>query len=279
MTFSAIETSRDDGRPIELYQISYTSNQWFYTSADRVITYLGVDYEPVPIMRGNIQPVADVSKATLSITMSPDLPVANLYRVSPPSEPVIVTVLNAHYLDGNFTTVWKGRITSIELKSTGTTEEAELTVDNIFTSLRRTGPKRRCQLQCPFALYGDDCGIARDTWKEDTVLSGMSGLTLTVNSTIGKPDNWYAGGWVTWTNNVNNNTERRAVRSSNGTAGTISLGAIPLGLAITQSIRLYPGCDHTLEGVNGCFPKFNNAARFGGTPYMPPKNPFSSTIY
>jgi hypothetical protein len=40
-------------------------------------------------------------------------------------------------------------------------------------------------------------------------------------------------------------------------------------------VTLYPGCDHTL-GAAGCA-KFANTDNFGGTPFIPNKNPFGGT--
>lgn len=277
MTYSAAETSRDDGKPIELYQFAYTGNNWYYTSADRDITYNSNVYVCAPITRSNLQPGNDPTKANLTITMPGNSPVGAIFRIQPPSEPVILTVFGEHYLDGSVTTLWKGRITNAEWKDGSI---VSLTCESVFASLQRAGLRRRYQLGCPFALYGEDCGLNKDTFKEVLTVSNISGLALTFNSTIGKPVQWYAGGYMTWTNNVSGNIERRMIRASDTVTGRMDLSAIPVGLQVGQSVAAYPGCDHTLEGANGCAAKFNNFKRYGGTPYIPSKNPFSgSSIY
>lgn len=276
MTYQIIETSRDDGSPVELYQISYTENEFFYTSGDTEITYNSRQYKPAPISRSDINPGSDINQATLNITVVSNSPIGEIFRVSPPSESVILTIFATHANDGEFTVIWKGRITGAEWKTDG---ELQLTSDSIFSSLRNVGLRRRCQAQCAFALYGADCGVDRDAFREDTTLTAVSGISLSIASAIGKPDNWYAGGYVTWLNNTKGNTEKRMIRSSVGSTGVLVLASIPTGLSATQAIKLYPGCSHTLEGVNGCAVKFNNHKRYGGMPYMPIKNPYGSSIY
>ena len=66
--------------------------------------------------------------------------------------------------------------------------------------------------------------------------------------------------------------DRRAIRSQTGAVVAV---AFPLpGLAATDTVNLYPGCDHTLAT---CESKFSNRLNYGGMPYFPDKNPFSGT--
>jgi uncharacterized phage protein (TIGR02218 family) len=274
MSYPVIEISRDDARPIELYHFAYTLNNWYYTSADRAITYNSNVYAPAPISSSSRQSTSDPTKANLTITMAGDSPIGDIFRVQPPSEPVIVTIFGEHYLDGSIAVLWKGRVTGSEWMDGSL---LKLTVESIFSSLQRPGLRRRYQYGCPFALYGEDCGVPRDDWKEEYVVTSISGPTLIIGSTIGKPAQWYAGGYATWINDTKGNTERRMIRSSDTVTGAIDLSAMSTGLHVGQPITLYPGCDHTLEGANGCAPKFNNFRRYGGTPYIPTKNPFNGT--
>jgi hypothetical protein len=277
MSYELIEVSRDDSRPIELYQISYTSNIYRWTSSDVEISYLGEVFSPVAIKRGEIEPTAEVSKANLSITVSEDSPLGEIFRISPPSEPVIITIFQEHYEDNDFKVVWKGRISNSEWKSGGV---IELSSESNFASLQRVGPRRRCQAQCSFVLYDPaTCGVDRENFREDTTVLTISGLDITTPEAAGKIDSWYAGGFVTWVNNVHGNTERRMVRASESGTGKLTLSALPVGLAVSQELTMYAGCSHTQTGPNGCIPKFFNGNRYGGMPYQPTKKPFSSTIY
>lgn len=271
MSFDSIDQSVDAGRPIELCQISYTGNLWFYTSADREIEFDGRTFKPVPMKTPERELSSDSNKSSGTFTFARDVEVAEIFRIQPPSEPVTVTVWSQHYLDDGFVVSWKGRIVNAEWKGA----YVELTSDTIFTSMKRMGLRRRYSSNCPHALYGAGCGVSRDAFKEVSTVSGMSGLSISVFSAVGKPDNFYAGGYVTWENNLNGNVEKRMVRSSVGATGVLTLASLPVALAGLQSVTLYPGCDHTL-GPGGC-PKFANERRYGGCPYIPKKNPFGGT--
>lgn len=269
MSYELIETSVDSARPIELYEFSYSGNHWRYTSADRNITYLANTYKAIPCSRGDLEPTSDAGKSSLIISLSRDAEIGEIFRVQPPSEVVSVTLLGEHFLDNDFLAFWKGRVINAEWKGS----VLELVTENVFSSMRRPGLRRRYQEQCPYALYGSKCAVNRDLWKENHVLISMSGLQLQFNSIVGKPDNYFAGGYLTWVNELNQNVEKRMIRSSSGT--TVTISAIPLGLSQAQVATLYPGCDHTL-GAGGCA-RFSNTDNFGGTPYIPRKNPFGGT--
>lgn len=273
MTFSAQELGVDTGRPVELYQFNYTGNFWYYTSADTSITLNGNVYKPLAMARGEIPSTVNTDQAGITITLPRDASFVDIFRVSPPSEPVIFTIYGQHYLDSDYAVLAKGRVINCEWVGSS---EVNLVCESIFSSLQRNGLRRRVTAQCVFQLYGEDCGILASTWKVETTLTSLSGLTMSVNSESGKPVSWYAGGKVTWINAVSGNTERRMIRSSTA-LGVMVLSSIPIGLAGGQSITLFPGCSHTLDDANGCVLKFNNAPRYGGTPYMPTKKPFSGS--
>lgn len=276
MTYSALELSTESGRPVELYQFNYTGNFWYYTSADTALTLNGTTYKSMPMIRTEVPSNVNTNDSGIKINLPRDAAFVDIFRVSPPSEPVIFTVYSQHYLDSEFQVIAKGRVLNCEWLGDS---EVQLVCESIFTSLQRNGLRRRVTAQCVFNLYGDDCGVLASTWKVETVLTSFSGLNLTVNSESGKPVNWYAGGKVTWLNAIGGNLERRMIRSSTN-LGVMTLSSIPIGLVAGQAITVYPGCSHTLEDANGCVPKFNNAARYGGTPFMPTKKPFSgSSLY
>jgi len=270
MSYDLIETSRDSGRPIELYEVGYAGNTWRYTSSDRDIVYLASTFKAVPCGRGDIQPTAETDKCSLDFTFPRDAEIGEVFRVQPPSEVVTMTLFGQQYGDDEFVTLWKGRIINAEWSG----PYVKLTGESVFSSLRRAGLRRRYQLQCPHALFSAPCGVNRDAWKEVHANQSVSGLTLQVNGAAGKPTNYFSGGYVTWVNETNGNTEKRMIRTSSST-GEIVLSSSPLGLSGGQLVTLYPGCDHTL-GVAGC-PKFSNVANFGGMPFIPTKNPFGGT--
>lgn len=274
MTIEIIATSVDDARPVELYEFSYSGETWYYTSADTDIVFGGHTFIADPMVRAAIQEASDPTKASIDITVAGNSPVAELFRILPPSEKVSVTLYETNYMDEtSFIVGFKGRILNCEWKSSA---EAQFTTESIFSSAQRQGVRRRIQLGCPLVLYGDECGVNQSDWEEVSTAASIAGLTLLIPAAMGKIDNYYAGGKITWVNNVKGNIEKRHISKSSST-GTLIIATQAIGLVTSQEVKIYAGCSHALEDVNGCSPKFNNHIRYGGDPYIPPKGPFGGT--
>jgi hypothetical protein len=105
-----------------------------------------------------------------------------------------------------------------------------------------------------------------------TNVTSIIGATLTLSGIGAYPINYFAGGMIQWTNPLVVAEERRLIRSS--FSGSIVLVSTPVGLVSGDTVKLYPGCDHSI-GENGC-ERFNNTDNFGGFPHTPMKNPFGS---
>jgi len=94
---------------------------------------------------------------------------------------------------------------------------------------------------------------------------------VTVNAAAAQPFGWYAGGYLEY-DVVTGISERRFI--TDHTSGALTLTTVPAGLVVGATVRVYPGCDHTLAT---CASKFGNAANYGGFPFMPTKNPFDGS--
>ncbi len=264
MPYDAHETGH--GRPVELYEFARAHLRWRYTSADRVISYSGVDYQPAAIERGPIEAARELARSRLTITLARDNPVADMYRIAPPSDVVTAILRQLHHGDGEAVVLWTGRIVGVDWQGA----RARLTLEPIYTSIRRMGLRRRYQRACPHVLYGVGCDLSRETWRLDTTVSSVSGITVQAAGVAAQGDGYYAGGMLEWTD-ASGVYERRHIAAHTGPS--LELDAQPVGLAVGMAIRVYPGCDHTLATCNA---KFNNAANYGGMPYIPQKNPFGS---
>lgn len=274
MTYSDFETSVDGARPVELYRIDYSGNHWYYTSADTPITFQGVTYMPVACSSDTVDLSSDPTKAAISATFPRDIPFADLFRVQPPSEVVVLTVFALNYNDPsgdtNFVTKWIGRIINVSWEG----QYTKLTTESALGSMQRVGLRRRYSASCPYALYSAACGVQRSLYRQDSTISSLNGLQIIVPAAAGTPDGRYGGGYITWINNVNGNTEKRMIRDSVGSSGTLMLASLPVGLALGQAVSIYRGCKHII-GAGGCT-DFNNTDNYGGMPYIPRKNPFGN---
>lgn len=279
MAYELIATSLDSARPVELYHFHYSGGDWYQTSSAEIITRLAINYTPTTISSSDRKPSMDPTQSSITITAAANNPVCELFRIVPPSEPVIVTIFEGNLGDPDeeWIVAWKGRVLGVEWLSAS---EVKFTSESAYSSALRQGVRRPMQPNCPFVLYGPQCGVARSTFEEETLCLGVSGVSIVAQAAAGKIDNYYAGGMVTWANNPNGNIEKRFIRESTGGAGALLLNARPVGLTPGMELKIYAGCSHALEDVNGCVLKFDNGPRYGGVPYMPVKNPFDgTTIY
>lgn len=270
MTYSTAESSYQGGAPVELYTFACGASRYYYTSADEDQLVDLVTYRAAPIVRGDIEQTSEVAKLSLRLTVARDFPVADLYRVSPPSEVVTLSLSRLHRGDGDKAVVWMGRVLNAEWAG----HQATLVCESVYTSIKRTGLRRQYQRSCPHVLYSVPCGVAAASYREDVPVYAVSGTTIECLAFAAKPAGYYSGGFIEYQTPAGL-TERRAIRDHTGQAITVT-HQIP-GLAPGATITAYPGCDHTTAT---CQVKFANILNYGGAPYIPQKNPFGgSSLY
>lgn len=274
--YHGYETSAESGTPVELYDIAFTGGVWTFTTDTEDVTFDGKVYKSVPIKRGEIEDTGDTTKANLEIRTGRNTSLGDVFKVTPPSEPVTVTIRQYHaelgFIAPDLMTVvvWKGRITNVAWEN----DEIVLIGESIFSSLMRIGVTRKFSRSCSHALYGKNCGVRKEEFSVTEVARSVVGTVITFKS--GKPDNWFAGGYVQYKNSETGVLERRHVIESTGS--TITLSIPPLGLVSGKTeVTAFAGCDHA---HTTCKTKFNNIINYGGQPFIPIQNPFQySNIY
>lgn len=269
MSFASKESSRAEGNPITLYYFRYGSaigSYYAFTDAEQIVTVAGVDYEPVPIQRGNVAASGSLDKANLEVRLARDNPVADLFRVYPPSQVVTLVIKQGHYDDGagEFLAVWTGRVLGCAWEDS----EVILTGEPVSTSLRRAGLRRHYQFSCPHALYGPKCNANQNDVTQDAVVAAIEGVNVTLAGgwngalAVGK----YIGGLFSWTNG--DNEELRTILRVDG--NTLMLSGSLSGLIIAGDCTVAPGCNRQMTD---CETLFDNILNFGGQPWIPLKNP------
>jgi len=199
-------------------------------------------------------------------------PIADLFRVQPPSGVVSLVIYRRHTedADAEFALVWSGRVLSAAWNG----NMVEVECEPITVSLKRPGLRRHYQKTCPHVLYGPGCRLVASAHAHTATTFGVNGLQLTVADFVGFVDGYFAGGYIEYTSTIDGSTEFRSVVSSS--TGVLVLTMPPLGLAGAGQVKAYRGCAHT---VPACV-SFNNLPNYGGQPYIPTKNPFGgSSIY
>lgn len=269
MSYATREASTDAGSPIELYEFRSGGTAWRYTSGAQDTTF-GTDvYTAVPMKRGSIEQTGEIGRAGLRITLARDVAIAEAFIASPPSEVTLLTLYRQHRGDAETVVIWMGRVLNAEWRGS----ELELNCEPVYTSLKRTGLRRLYQRNCPHVLYGTSCQASAVVHRVPGSVVSLTGVLLSVPAAAGFATGHFAGGFATWA--ASGLTEKRMIVAH--TADSVTLSAVPPGLAVGDTISLYPGCDRTLAT---CDTKFGNSANFGGFPFTPAKNPFAgSPIY
>jgi uncharacterized phage protein (TIGR02218 family) len=266
MAFDPIERSADQGAPVEIYTFTRGSIVWRHTSADTDQEVEFQTYKRAVIRRGGIEQGSEMNRSGLKLTVPRDFPIAELYQVAPPSDAITLTLRQYHAGDGELVVVWSGRIIAVTFSDS----QAEINLEPIGTSLRRTGLRRLYQRQCPHVLYGSACGLAAVSYRLTAEVSAVSALNITAAALAGQPDGYWEGGFLEW-EVAAGVYERRFIFGHTG--DTVEVDTVPLGLTPGTEVNFYPGCDHSLATCAG---KFSNEANYGGMPYIPLKNPYGS---
>lgn len=272
MTYDARERSVELGEPIEIYTFGHGSIISRFTSDAVQQVVSGDTYAPAALRRSQIEQSAERARNAITITCARDFPIADLFRVAPPSEVIAVTVRRKHRTDADVAVIWMGRVVNCEWRDS----EATLNCEPVSSSLRRMGLRRKYQRQCPHVLYmtgPGQCNVNRATYSTDTTVVSQVGTTLTVAALAGGVS--YPGGFVEWVTPAGA-IERRFISESLG-AGVLKLSQAFQGITAGQAVTVSPGCDHTTAMCAGTFSNLDN---YGGFPFIPLKNPFGgSPVY
>lgn len=266
MTYATLETSVQQGAPVELYEFVQGLKRWAYCSGAEEVVRSGQTYTPYAVQRDRVKQSTDVFKNSIKLTFPRGNEFASQFLGFAPEDVTSVTILRGHYTDpdAQFVTYWKGRV----LSAKATESRIELECEPIYTSIKRPGLRAKFEYSCRHALYGRGCGVNRETYKhEGLVVTVAGGLNVDVVGAGTFPDGYFSGGIL-----IAPNRSSRFLVSHAGSVVTMSR---PIsGLAPTQLVCLYPGCDHLRST---CDTKFNNLDNFGGFPWIPSRNPFDGS--
>ena len=262
-----IATDRVGGFPVELFTFSTSSNFWRYTSADAEKVVNLLTYTPIPIERPRIKTAKELSRNSLTVKVDINAEFLDLYRGAPPSEPVSFLLQSYHENDPDLelVTLWRGKIASVKFGE----RVASVVCESVAASTRQQVITRNYQTSCPYVLYGNLCAVTSASFRTTTTVSAINGSALTLTG-LSQPDGYFAGGYIEWNNG--SLFETRFIVSQIGLVVNLDLPFI--GIPGGATVRVYPGCDHTIQTCND---KFSNTINYGGQPYYPERNPMSGS--
>lgn len=268
MTYDAREISLQSGAPVEIYEFARAAQQWLVTSSPEPVVVDSITYTPHMIRRSSIEETQERARSAVKLTVARNFPIADLFRVSPPTDVISLTIKRYHRGDSQVVVIWSGRVLNCDWQGA----EATINCEPVSTSLRRTGLRRMYQRQCPHVLYGSACGLSKDDYKLTANVDAISGTTISVSECSAQAAGYYAGGFVELSVG-GGGLERRFITNHTGAVLTLSQ-AFGEDLAVGAEVNIYPGCNHTLAT---CKAKFSNLVNYGGFPFIPTKNPFDGS--
>lgn len=281
MSFSDLEESRALGRPAYLALVRYGTNPeafYAYTTSEYPVVFDGVTYAPAPLRIPNRTSSGELDKTTLEVEVPRDLAVAELFRVTPPSFVVALTIRQGHIDGTEFPAVWVGRI----LGSVREGSVAKLLCEPSSTSLKRVALRRNYMYSCPHVLYGPQCRANKAAATISAPVEALTGSRITLPVGWDTPERApkYLGGVIEW----------------DGDAGPVVRGVVGLSddrilqlsgstqeLEVGMTVRVSLGCSHNFELVGGqpvsdCQDLHNNILNFGGHPFIPTDNPIGTRL-
>lgn len=270
MTFNSAEISTQDGRPVALYLIEWGETEWAYTSADREIIYGGKTYLPRAVSdSGMVQGGSSANDFTMDIPAN--LPIVDLFRGTPPSETIWLTVRRQHQGEADAPIYWNGNVTNVKRLDLAS---GQVIGKPLTASFKRTGLRLCWTRECPHFLYDSGCKVNPEAFRTDATITALTGVTTTVDAVGGHPDGYFTGGFLSWEVNDDGTIERRMIEAHVGLQ--LKIFGLTDGMEIGDVVALYPGCDRT---PTTCFTKFNNEANQGGYSFMPGETPFGAMIF
>lgn len=274
MSFSIFELSRFKGRPINLYffKTGSEANEYLaFSDGERAVTIAGITYTPAPIKRGRISSSGSLDRSQLSVSVTKNNPLFELYRVYPPSYAATLIVRQGHYddTDSQFLSIWSGRIVDFEAVGNEVTFQCE----PAGTSVRSPGLRRNFQRGCMHALYGSQCRAtpAPVTTEAVSVAAGAVTLPPLWNGAVGAAK--YIGGTAQWTP-ANSPRYLRNILNVSSDGLTLFLAGTTQALLTGGTVIVTPGCNHHMTD---CEELHDNILNYGGSDWIPTDNPVGNS--
>lgn len=277
MSYNDSEISDQDGVRAALYTLAYGSTVWRYTSADRDIvreelvddvltevTYVAVACSDDGMVQGGS------SNNDLTIHIPSNLPIVDLFRSTPPTNSIDLTVRRIHWPESDSPIYWIGTVGNVQREED---PASALVIGRTLTaSFNRTGLRLCWTRGCPFALYDQDCKLDPEDFRVEVTITALTGTTVTTTSPA-KAAGYFDGGMISWIATDEGTVDRRSIESSVSATQFTIFGSTDR-MHVGDVVGLYPGCDLIPETCNG---KFANMRNYGGFKQMSGKSPFDGT--
>ena len=262
-------------RPAELYHLWQTGvmNKYF-TSGDTPVVYDGNTYVPTTVERGSFKHTVTVEETKVSLNFADVPDPFDDYIDQTIVDTIWIKIMKIHrgMSPVEVNTTFVGRIKSITFEG----KYIKTSCSGIKGLYKKVIPKYRYQPTCNHLLYSTECGLVKTNFDYQGVVSALTtdGLYFESNDIFAlmvgdgiDTENWCQWGYAEFGN------YRRVIAIHSDKSFYLRY-KIP-GLAVSDTITVYAGCD----GLPiTCRDKFSNMNNFLGFKDIPFDNPVTTAV-
>jgi len=252
---------------VELYHFANGQEDHYMTSSDRDVVIGSLTYVPFALKRAEIKAYTDKLQNDVTIEMSKDNPIAEIFKGFPPQRDVTVRIYRFVTTDTEqeLQQIWGGILQGASFEQ----NRAIIRCKGLESLFKRNILRRTYQSLCNHDVYDEGCTVNKADFSFQTVVQVVAtgGTNLIVGDIGGAEIGEYNNGMLERLNG-----ERMTILTQSGPI--INLLNPFEDLAIGESITLIKGCDRTSVQ---CKARFGNFVNFLGFENVPDRNPFSSS--
>lgn len=262
MAWLDIEKSEESAKPLELYYIKLGLNEYYLTDFYQNYTFEGKTYIPVQIARNEIIIDDTTFDDKIKIKVPLRSTIGKALRNETNEQETNVVIRRAFQGETETLILWRGVVYSREIESGYLT----IVCLPINYKLEKVGNRSVYSRLCSHLIYDQTtCKVNKNSFVTNATLTAISQKTAVVSATL---DSKFVGGYIEFANG-----QARMITDVNGS--TITLLSELYNIPTDRTVKIYLGCDRTQDC---CKTRFNNIENYGGFPYIPIKNIFTSSI-
>jgi uncharacterized phage protein (TIGR02218 family) len=204
----------------------------------------------------------------LTVHLPGDHAFSRKFATIAPGQTATLTVQGYHLGDtADLRVLYKGVVRSVAFSKD--MSKSSLSLVPISEAFTKQIPERTFQASCNNILFDSNCKISAGLYSYAGTVSVVSGNTITVPGlTASKGNDWSTAGFVAY-----DVLDYRLILLQSSDVLTLALPFYET--VMNENVTVYAGCNRTI-GV--CNTKFSNTANFGGCPYVPTKNIFTTGL-
>ncbi len=270
MTFDTTEKSVESGKPLEYYKFDFGTESFNRTSHDEDVTFQGVLYTGTQLSHTPVKSSNEDEVNAVDITLPTSDVMAQKFTNIIPGKRILVDIFKTHRSEIGGTeesyVTFRGYIASVRFVGS---VECVFKCKPFSDIFRQTGPRYMYSILCNHTHYDARCKVDRSLFQFDGTVTAISSDVITVNGATAKGADFFEGGFAELPAGAGD--DFRLIVQQTGDDMRLLLPFADTSI-LNKTVRLFAGCKRDLTTCNV---KFSNEINFGGSPYVPPKNPFT----